>query len=421
MNNIKTNYYNINYPKYKNDDSEIILEIYRGKLYNILLKKFISSCINNLNESVFSNKKNYFRTIVNLLASWLFTLYIEYDFLEDSFFPKNHKNYDLLKETLKNYTSLYNIDNVEDKINNIINNLDNTYIYILNLLSEYKKTTFYKENKNKIILNKTIITQKRNNNEILFYKFNIIFNCNIYINSSRLKNIINNIIIPIETYNKMKNKYKGEETKMDIYIWIILFRYQILGSNNNQLAVLPNVLDKMKNDINLNFECFASAINSNTEHYCSLYYDVEKYFGSIGNFFNIDILEGIVSFNPPYQSNVIEYGINKILSILENTNNKISFLITIPIWDTYGKNIMEEQQSKNNNDNIDYGDFDIMSKIFNSKFYYGKLMISKNDFTYIDHNFYLFKNKTIQNTYIIILSNYNNNYIDIIKNYNFYL
>ena len=31
-------------------------------------------------------------------------------------------------------------------------------------------------------------------------------------------------------------------------------------------------------------------------------------------------------------------------------------------------------------------------------------MVAKENFTYIDHNFKLSKNKTIQNTYVIILS-----------------
>ena len=53
----------------------------------------------------------------------------------------------------------------------------------------------------------------------------------------------------------------------------------------------------MKIDLNFNFECFASTINSNTLNFCSLYYDVEKYFGSVGDFFNIDIEEGVFSFN----------------------------------------------------------------------------------------------------------------------------
>ena len=34
-------------------------------------------------------------------------------------------------------------------------------------------------------------------------------------------------------------------------------------------------------------------------------------------------------------------------------------------------------------------------------------MINKNDFTYLDHNFHLFKNRTIQHTYVIILSTSN--------------
>ena len=45
-------------------------------------------------------------------------------------------------------------------------------------------------------------------------------------------------------------------------------------------------------------------------------------------------------------------------------------------------------------------------------------MISKDQFTYIDHNFLLFKNKTIQNTYVIILSNITIN--NTLKDYDFY-
>ena len=65
---------------------------------------------------------------------------------------------------------------------------------------------------------------------------------------------------------------------MDDYIWAILFRYQLLGSNNHQLAVLPNIMNQMTIDYGLNFECFASLINNTFNHYCSIYYDLERYF-----------------------------------------------------------------------------------------------------------------------------------------------
>ena len=44
-------------------------ELFRGELYCYLLKQFTKSCLHNLNENVFSHKKNYTRTITNLLSS----------------------------------------------------------------------------------------------------------------------------------------------------------------------------------------------------------------------------------------------------------------------------------------------------------------------------------------------------------------
>jgi hypothetical protein len=237
---------------------------------------------------------------------------------------------------------------------------------------------------------------------------------------NKLNNIVNNIMIPVEQYNMMKDRYNNNDNNMDTIIWIILFRYQLLSSNNNQLAVIPSIYNNMINDFNLSVECFASAINSSLDCFCSIYYDVEKYFGSIGNFFNIIPIRGVYSFNPPYQYDIISNGIYKIINHMDNTNDELCFIITIPIWDNEGKQIMLENNMENNNNIIKYDDFEIMTVIKHSKYFRGLRMISKDNFTYMDHNFYLFKNKTIQNTYVIVLSNYENNYINIINKYNFF-
>ena len=79
----------------------------------------------------------------------------------------------------------------------------------------------------------------------------------------------------------MKNKYNGNKNYIDKYIFIILFRYQLLGSNNHQLSILPKIFNKLNEDHNFEIECFASSINATSELYCSIYYDIEKYFGSI--------------------------------------------------------------------------------------------------------------------------------------------
>ena len=120
---------------YKEIDNNINIdinkELYRGDLYCNLLKNFTKSCLNNLSEEVFSHKKNYTRTITNLLASWFFTLYQKCDFTFDDFFPSDYKNSDdIIKRILIDYCSLHKIDNLDTKINNIISIGDAEYEYM---------------------------------------------------------------------------------------------------------------------------------------------------------------------------------------------------------------------------------------------------------------------------------------------------
>ncbi len=410
---IKTDNYEFIYNKsIDNYTINLNKELYRGELYCELLKNFIKSCLTHLNENVFSHKKNHTRTITNLLAGWFFTCYQYYDFKEDPFFPSNYNNSEsILIKILKDYTSLHNISNVDDKINIIIKELYTNYSTLLEKLNTFNK-------KEKIEVTKYIKKYDRNGENVEFYIFNI--NKTYSSQFNKLINIINNIMIPVSQYNIMINKINKTECNYDELIWTILFRYQLLSSNNHQLAVLPNIYKKMEDDFGLSIECFASAINSSSKYFCSLYYDIEQYFGSIGNFFNLIPIKGTYSFNPPYQYDIISNGINKIIKHLNESQEKLAFIITIPIWDNEGKEYMANNMMENNNNVIKYDDFDIMNIIRNSIYLKGIKMISKNDFTYMDHNFYLFKNKTIQNTYIIIMSNYESNFLDKINEYDFF-
>ena len=203
---------------------------------------------------------------------------------------------------------------------------------------------------------------------------------------------------------------------MDDYIWSIIFRYQLLSSNNHQLGILPSIIELLKKDYLLKGECFASAINSTLNIYCSIYDDLENNFGSFGNFFNNTFIEGTFTFNPPYQKKIIDLGFKKILYHLNeasSNNKKLSFFLTIPVWDKEGQNII------NCNNKIDYGEFDVIQLIKNCNFFKGLRIILKEDFTYIDHNFKLLKNKTIQNTYFILLSSDDISF-DKVHTYNFY-
>ena len=396
-----------------------VLEIFRGIKYDEILKSFIFDTNSNLGKDIFNQKKNYIRTLTNIIASWMFSLYSIYDFKLDSFFPNNCSNNTNLKNTLINFTKFNkNLTNNNQVVDKIIDNLIKSYKETLKKLDEYKKSDSFNSSKYFYNLEKIEINQNRNGKNKKFYKFKIFTEIKTF--SNRLKNILNNILIPVDVYDRLKEKYLGKPEFLDILIWTMTYRYQILGSNNNQLGVLPENLLKLKDDFGVNFELFGSSINFTLDNYCSLYFDVEKYFGSSGNFFNLDIKSGIYSFNPPYQNDIIEKGINKLLDVLEDDKNLYTFIITIPIWDNIGKKIMKfKYPEKKLIQEIDYEDFEIVKKILNSKFFKIKLMISKNNFTYLDHNFHLFKNSTIQNTYVIILSNDSSKDFSKIELYNF--
>jgi len=391
---------------------EPILELYRGKIYCNIINYFIYIITKHLDKNIFNIKKSFQRTLTNILSSWLFTLYsTNTDKDSDVFIPSNFKDTSILELTLMDFTKYdTTIENPKEKVKIILEKFTEYYGEQYKNLINYKKSQFYLNEKTNYIVTKKFITQERNNDKVNFYKYNI--KIHFGIKNEKLENILNNILIPINVYEKMVSAYTGNKEIIDELIWSIIFRYQLLGSNNHQLGILPNIIDNMIKDYNTDFECFASSINFTLNKYCSVYYDLEQYFGSKGNFFNTDIVEGNYTFNPPYQKKIIDDGIYKILNSLKNTKN-LTFFLTIPVWDKEG------QKELGCENKIDYGDFEIINIVKQSDFFRKIRIINKEQFTYIDHNFQLYKNKTIQHTYFIVLSNTNQNF-DKVDSYNFY-
>jgi hypothetical protein len=410
-----------------------ILELYRGKIYCNILNNFIFVCTKHLGKEIFSIKKSYQRTLTNLLSSWMFNLYsfsnlsIEnYNIIfndnkyikkdhQDAFIPDNYDDISILKITLLDFCKYNNdVKDYEEIINNILDEFISFFEKQILILENYKKSGFYINQRSNYKISKKEISQVRNNKNITFYKF--LINVNFGINNEKLENIINNILLPLDVYNKLKNNFTGNIKLIDDYIWSIIFRYQLLSSNNHQLGILPSIINNMQVDYNLSFECFASSINCTLKNYCSIYYDLEHLFGSHGNFFNKNFIEGVYTFNPPYQKNIIDKGYIKInyhLDLAHKNDKELTFILTIPVWDKEGQKII------NHSNKIDYGEFEVINKIKESIFFRGLRIISKEEFTYIDHNFKLLKNKTIQNTYIILLSSKETNF-EKMNSYNFY-
>ena len=89
---------------------------------------------------------------------------------------------------------------------------------------------------------------------------------------------------------------------------------------------------------------------------------------------------------------------DKIIEIVKKYND-ISFYITIPIWDNYGRNIINEK-SLEEYENISYKPIEIVRE--NMKLVKKLILIPKNKYKYYDHFKKIFIN--IVSTYIIYIT-----------------
>ncbi|VVU95591.1 Phosphorylated CTD interacting factor 1 WW domain [seawater metagenome] len=431
---IKNDFFECQY-KIRNFDINPYIEIKRSQILFRILNKFILILTHKLGVEIFSIKKNYIRTLTNIFSSWLFVQYSREDNTSDPIIPSGKMNMATLKMTIidmMKFDFSISKENREVIANEIIEqlNMKEECDLGINEIKDYLSSTYYNSIKNKFNVYKYIKLKKtkKKENHIDFFQMKI----QLYekITDENICKIIRNIKISQNVYNKLKAKFNIYQSSFknidfDTLIWCLLYRYITLGSHNHQLAVIPNVMQKFKEKINLNVEVFASGVNHYLDHYCSLFYDIEKYFGSLGSFFDIVPISGLFGFNPPYENFIMEKGTEKIIKHLEESEkegNPLGFLITIPIWDIEGKKIMEENYNSKpgKNMSIDYAEYKTITLINNSPFLRVKRLIPKNDFSYLDYFNMIYKDKTIQNTYVILMTNKHLNLdLDIIKNISF--
>jgi hypothetical protein len=79
----------------------------------------------------------------------------------------------------------------------------------------------------KYIILKSEYIQERDEEKVMFYKFRTNIKPKFY--DKRLSNILDNLLLPYDEYNKLASNYTGPDGLMDYFIWIILF---ILLTNN---------------------------------------------------------------------------------------------------------------------------------------------------------------------------------------------
>ena len=216
----------------------------------------------------------------------------------------------------------------------------------------------------------------------------------IYKNKYKVK--YNDVIL-----KKLVKFYNGNLEDRKNIIFCLLYRYSYLDAENQQLAINLDFKEDLRVNFGVDIEMFGSSINRYYNRYCSLFYDVERYFGSLGNIENIfNIQSGIFMGNPPYDEQIMENFANKIIDALKNTSLPLAFIVTVPVWNRHTSEIISKEcNSKISN----FPTYKCKEILASSPYLYKEYVFCARDFGY--YNFFMQKYIFASNTYIFIVKN----------------
>jgi hypothetical protein len=347
------------------------IEIKRFQLLNQIKNNFFQLINDNIeSNNLRSNTKNLKQLSNEFIIRYLFLGISENKNTIDPLFSYKYKNYIQIKKDISNII-LNDPDNLI--LDNIINNL-NLNVEFNKSINEVKK--FIKKN-----------TFKKPEFKVITYFKNNIEYKKIWFDESFI--IINNVV---ET--KLRKNYKGNMENFDSMLWCLIFRYFMINDNNQLILNIHNELDKYYNNY---FELFASSINS-YKMFCSLFYDIEKYFQSFGNFFNMKINRGFYKANMPYDEEIMKNTCIKLVNMVKKSNQPLACLICMPVWDYEGKLNINPNIS-----NYNFGKYEALEVLKNSNLITYQKILSKNQINYLSIN--NMKKIPASSTYIIVIEN----------------
>ena len=345
-------------------------DILGSEIFYLIKKNFVLKIKSSIPKIIINHKKNKERILDNLFCHWYFwEAYISNNdnyhplLLENDFSFKSLKN--ILYDYYKNDEKCEDVDKIIDKI-----------ISELDLKKKIEHGILY--------LKKYNIDTDEDNQK---------YNCSYTITTKQ--NLIKiSIKTDIDNYILYFSKTRSEKIlkKLDINDFVrLIFRYYVLGSNNNQLATNPDKLNDIKPDI----ELFASGFNNHCTNFCSIFPDLEKNLGSLGRFQDIELISGVYHINPPFQTTMIYDIFEKIKIWIDKANinkKKLEFHLFLPNW------------LKSTNE-LKYSKYKVIEMANDIK---GKSVINniKNiDFDYIDYWNNKVKNFTLPDTLYIKINN----------------
>ena len=294
--------------EYKNKTNPY-LEILRYHKWN----KVIDESVDILKENKItlkSSKKSLRQIVSDNLSMWISINIMKKNKLDDPIIPYNAKSNDVFIKTLvylgkidiKKSKDIFKQMDIVKKCNKIVKEIGKEN-------SKKYKNVFF--SKNKLIYKSDDVTKK--------------------------------IPCAHKLYHHLKKRYikkiTSKEDKISFHnkIFCLLLRYKTLMGNSHQFAMNTDFKDALRKQYNINMECFASSINVHYDKYCSMFYDIEKDFGSYGNFYLIKYIKGFYIANPPYENYMLELMVQKFIDSCKESKEPLSISFGMPNWGKYDK------------------------------------------------------------------------------------
>lgn len=250
-----------------------------------------------------------------------------------------------------------------------------TYKFQLNIplfiVSEFQKTANY-------LTNYKSVTGSIEFKELDGY-CSIIYNVKKKYTCRKYQNIFtpNTVQIKKQLYSKLKARILSGKEDINHIIFVTLTRYKIYDIDliGNSLSIDEIYFNSILKD-KLTLEMFASPINCHLTNFCSIFPDIEHYYGSVGTSFtyetdmNFWLKQKIVVCNPPYCTQIMTRMAEMIKNIVTHCIDKqhnINFVIIVPDWRNGSKY---------------YDEYEVYTLL---KPYIKKEIVKKGNFLYFDY------------------------------------
>lgn len=123
----------------------------------------------------------------------------------------------------------------------------------------------------------------------------------------------------------------------------MVLRYNSIMPGGQQWAIPAQACDVLVKKFGVTIEGFASPLNSQIMryaptldvHFCSLFPDVDRPFGSVGNFFDYDFVGMSAVINPPYVIDIMDAVVTKCIESCERAERlsvRTRMFIVVPSW-----------------------------------------------------------------------------------------